>query len=235
MRCESMGDIHLGLLTVKVIVGFFALFGIVKLTGRSSINQLTPFHFIFVLGLGDLFGSTIYDDKVKLFHFLYALFLWASLMLIIEFITLKKESARFLVVGNPAIIIRDGVLDRKLIKKNKLGVNQVLSILRQANVFSIREIKYGILEPNGQISTLLVSQYQQPNKADLSLPENPVYLPTSLIIDGEVLWGNLHACGFDEEWLSNQLSSQGYTHEKDIFFAEWWEGKGVHISPNKRS
>lgn len=228
---SRLSEIHLGLLTAKVIVGFFALFGIVKLTGRSSINQLTPFHFIFVLGLGDLFGSTIYDNKIKLFHFLYALLLWALLMLTVEFITLKKESARFLLVGNPAIIIRDGVLDRKLIKKNKLGVNQVLSILRQANVFSIREIKYGILEPNGQISTLLVSQYQNPTKQDLSLPTNPVFLPTSLIIDGEILWGNLHACGFDKEWLSNQLNAQGYRHEKDIFFADWWEGNGIHISP----
>lgn len=122
-----------------------------------------------------------------------------------------------------------------MIKKNKLGVNQVLSILRQGNIFSIREVKYGILEPNGQISTLLVSQYQNPNKQDLSLPKNPVYLPTSLIIDGEVLWGNLHDCGFDQEWLSDQLNAQGYTHEKEIFFAEWWEGKGIHISPNQKS
>ncbi|MGR5963356.1 YetF domain-containing protein [Bacillus paranthracis] len=41
-------------------------------------------------------------------------------------------------------------MDRKLLTKNKLDVNQVLSILRQNNVFSVREVKYGILEANGQ-------------------------------------------------------------------------------------
>nr|WP_250621622.1 YetF domain-containing protein [Bacillus subtilis] len=43
-------------------------------------------------------------------------------------------------------------MDRKLLAKNKLDVNQVLSILRQNNVFSVREVKYGILEANGHIS-----------------------------------------------------------------------------------
>ncbi|WP_325947575.1 YetF domain-containing protein [Heyndrickxia sporothermodurans] len=49
--------------------------------------------------------------------------------------TLKNKSTRSLLLGNPNIIIRDGVMDRKLLTKNKLDVNQVLSILRQNNVF----------------------------------------------------------------------------------------------------
>lgn len=72
----------------------------------------------------------------------------------------KNKSTRSLLLGNPNIIIRDGVMDRKLLTKNKLDVNQVLSILRQNNVFSVREVKYGILEANGQISLLLKSKYQ---------------------------------------------------------------------------
>ncbi|WP_239687070.1 YetF domain-containing protein, partial [Bacillus sp. 522_BSPC] len=91
-------------------------------------------------------------------------------MLGIEFMTLKNKSTRSLLLGNPNIIIRDGVMDRKLLTKNKLDVNQVLSILRQNNVFSVREVKYGILEANGQISLLLKSKYQKPDKQDLNLP-----------------------------------------------------------------
>lgn len=62
-----------------------------------------------MLVLGDLLGNTIY----------------------------KSKSTRSLLLGNPNIIIQDGVMDRKLLTKNKLDVNQVLSILRQNNVFSV--------------------------------------------------------------------------------------------------
>ncbi|WP_048882959.1 DUF421 domain-containing protein, partial [Bacillus sp. 445_BSPC] len=147
-----MEEVSIGLLTIKTIVGFVTLFFIIIITGRTSISQLTPFHLVFVLVLGDFLGNTIYEDKVSTFHFLYAIGLWTFLMLGIEYMTLKNKSTRSLLLGNPNIIIRDGVMDRKLLKKNKLDVNQVLSILRQNNVFSVREVKYGILEANGQIS-----------------------------------------------------------------------------------
>ncbi|CEG33145.1 DUF421 domain-containing protein [Peribacillus simplex] len=226
-----MEEVNIGLLTIKVIVGFATLFFIIIITGRTSIYQLTPFHLVFVLVLGDFLGNTIYEDKVSTFHFLYAIGLWTFLMLGIEFMTLKNKSTRSLLLGNPNIIIRDGVMDRKLLTKNKLDVNQVLSILRQNNVFSVREVKYGILEANGQISLLLKSKYQKPDKQDLNFPESPVDLPTSLIIDGEILWDNLHELGFDQQWLDNQLTTNGYDNVKRILYADWRESEGIHVSP----
>jgi uncharacterized membrane protein YcaP (DUF421 family) len=224
-------EISISFLTIKVIVGFVALFFIIIISGRTSISQLTPFHLVFILVLGDFLGSTIYEDKVKIFHFLYAIGLWTLLMLGIEFITLKNKSARSLFLGNPNIIIRNGVIDRKLLKKNKLDINQVLSLLRQNNVFSVREVKYGILEANGQLSILLKFKYQKPEKQDFNLPESPVDLPTSLIIDGEILWDNLQEHGFDKQWLQNKLTANGYENEKRILYADWRESEGIHISP----
>ncbi|MBD8068113.1 DUF421 domain-containing protein [Bacillus sp. PS06] len=226
-----MEEVNIGLLTIKVIVGFVTLFFIIIITGRTSIYQLTPFHLVFVLVLGDFLGNTIYEDKVGIFHFLYAIGLWTLLMLGIEFMTLKNKSTRSFLLGNPNIIIREGVMDRKLLKKNKLDINQVLSLLRQNNVFSVREVKYGILEANGQISILLKSKYQKPEKQDLNLPESPVDLPTTLIIDGEILWDNLHELGFDQQWLDNQLTTNEYDNVKRILYADWRESEGIHISP----
>ncbi|MED3655795.1 hypothetical protein P4489_15995 [Heyndrickxia sporothermodurans] len=48
-----MAEVNIGLLTIKVIVGFATLFFIIIITGRTSIYQLTPFHLVFVLVLGD--------------------------------------------------------------------------------------------------------------------------------------------------------------------------------------
>lgn len=226
-----MENIFIGMLTIKVVVGFAVLFFIVILTGKTSINQLTPYHLVFVLVLGDLLGNTLYDDKVEIYHFLYAVGLWTLCMLVIEFITQKKKSTRSLFEGNPSILIRDGMLDREMLSKNKLDINEVASLLRQNNVFSVREVKYGILEPNGNISVLLKSKYENPNRQDLNLPGNPVDLPVSLIIDGEILRDNLQEIGFDKKWLIKELQANGYHDEKGIFFADWRDSEGIHISP----
>lgn len=225
-----MEEVGIGLLTLKVIVGFFALFFIIMITGRTSIYQLTPFHLVFVIVLGDFLGNTLYTDH-GIFYFLYGVGLWTLLMIIIEFITLKIKSTRSLLLGNPEIIIRDGIIDREILKKNKLDLNQMSSLLRQSNVFSVREVKYGILESNGQISILLKSQYQRPEKQDFNIPERPVYLPTAIIIDGEIIWDNLLELGFDQQWLENKLIANGYDNAKRILYADWRESEGIHISP----
>ncbi|WP_085520949.1 DUF421 domain-containing protein [Tuberibacillus sp. Marseille-P3662] len=226
-----MEEVNIGLLTIKLVIGFVALFFIVIVTGKTSIYQLTPFHLVFVLLLGDLLGSIIYQDQLGIISFLYAVGLWTLLMLGVEFLTLNMKSTRSLLVGNPNIIIRDGMIDRKIAKRNKLDVNQILSLLRQRNVFSVREVKYGILETNGQITTLLKSKYQKPEKQDLNLLESPVDLPITLIIDGEVLTDNLRERGFDQQWLDNELLANGYDNEKKILHADWRDSEGIHISP----
>lgn len=226
-----MDGISIGLLSIKIIIGFITLFFIINITGRTSIYQLTPFHLVFVLLLGDLLGDTIYEDRIRVVHFLYAVGLWTLLMLIVEFLALKTKSGRAKLEGKPSIIIRDGIMDRNMMKKSKLDLNQVSSLLRQNNVFSVREVKYGILEPNGHITTLLQSKYQKPNKQDLEIPETEVDLPTALIIDGEILRDNLKDCGFDEQWLGHQLKAKGYDNAKSVFFADWKASDGIHISP----
>ncbi|MFX3635866.1 MAG: DUF421 domain-containing protein [Candidatus Pristimantibacillus sp.] len=226
-----MESVHFGLMTVKLIVGFVALFVIITLTGRTALNQLTPFHFIYVLVLGEFLGAALYEDKIHIFHFLYAIGIWTLLMLIVEFITKRFKSTRALLIGNPSILIRDGVVDRKILSKNKLDSDELLSLLRQNSVFSLREVKYGILEVNGQISLLLDSKYQKPTMQDMSLPEKPVYLSVSLIMNGEILWGNLHDSGLDQQWLYKELASLGYRDEKQIFLADWRQDEGLHVSP----
>lgn len=226
-----MDGSFLMLITTKAVIGFISLFIAIRLTGRVSLNELTPFHLVFVMVLGNFLGNAVYDSKVSVFDFLYSVGLWALLMYLTELVVLKKNASRALLEGKPALIIRNGVLDRELLKKHKLDINQVLSLLRQNQIFSVRDVAYGFLEGNGQISTMLKSPYQMPKRQDFRLPETPVHLPVSVIMDGEILGDNLQEYGLDRHWLYEQLRSQGFESEKQIFYADWQKEKGLHVSP----
>ncbi|RDI45858.1 YetF domain-containing protein [Falsibacillus pallidus] len=226
-----MEELDMGLMTTKIIIGFAALFMIVIWTGRTSIYQLTLFHLVFVLVLGEFLGNALYENDVHTLQFLYGTGLWLLLMLAMEYITQKWNFTRSFLIGDPAIIIRNGSFDRQMMKKNKVDINQVQSLLRQNSVFSVREVKYGILEANGQISLLLKSQFQNPIKEDLNLPAKEETLPIALIIDGDILEDNLKQIGCTDAWLRTQLNIKGYTSEKDIFFADWEPTNGIHICP----
>lgn len=67
----------------------------------------------------------------------------------------KIRGTRRFFEGYPSIIIRNGKIDREQLSVNHLDINQLQQMLRQQkDIFSIREVEYMILEPNGNISVL---------------------------------------------------------------------------------
>lgn len=229
-----MFEFEIKQITIELIIGFIALLVVSRVIRKTQIKQLTPFDFISAIVLGELLGNAVYDPNVKLWSVIYALILWSVLMLIVEIITQKFNKSRKVIEGEPAIIIRHGQIDYKVIKREKSDINNLLSMLRQKNCFSIREVEYAILEQGGDISILKKSEYDNPKSQDLNLPFKPVFLPVSLILDGVVLKENLEAVGFDEEWLIKQVKNSGLKSIKEVFFAEWKEDEGIHIVPRNK-
>ncbi len=221
-------------LTIELILGFFALLVITKILGKTQINQVTPFDFISSLVLGELLGNAIYDKDVDIVVILYTVFLWTFLIYIIEIVTQKFRKTREFFEGEPSILIKNGQIDFQELKKEKLDINELMSLLRGRDVFSVREVQYAILEPNGSLSILKKSKYDIPTKGDLNLAYRPAYLPVALILDREIMQYNLKSCGFDEEWLIKELKLNGVNSVEEVFFAEWKHDEGLHVVPLKK-
>ena len=230
MEDTSLDEINFGLIAIKEVVGFISLYIVLKITGRTSLSQLTPFHFIFVLLLDDFLGHIVYENNQSIFMYLYAVGVWTTLMIILEQITLRFTKVRSFIPGKPIIVIRNGLIDYKAVKSTKLDLNQILSLLRQKSVFSVREVEFAIIETNGKISIALKSKYKNPTIEDLNLTEQQVTLPISLVIEGKIMKENLEECGFDEKWLVEELNNKGFDL-KSVFYAEWQNNKGMYISP----
>lgn len=216
-------------ITVELAVGFIALFLMTKILGKTTLSQITPFDFISAIVLGELVGNALYDQNVRIDSILYAVALWGVMIYLVEWCTQKFRKTRGFLEGKPSIVIRNGHLDQNEMKKNKLDINMLQNLLRQKSVFSIREAAYAILETDGSVSVLKKSKYATPTLQDLEKKQAPVYLPVTVISDGEVDWENLRKAGLNEEWLSKTLHEHHIRHHRDIFYCEWKKDEGVYI------
>ncbi|MCP3739833.1 YetF domain-containing protein [Rossellomorea sp. BNER] len=220
---------NLTYLTLELICGFFLLFLIIKLLGKKIINQITPFTFIAAIVLGELLGNALYDDKVGVRYIFYSMCLWGFLLFVVELASQKFLKLRLLFEGKPSVLIRNGIVNREQLKKNRMNLNQLQSLLRQSETFSIREVAYCYLEANGSISLLKKTPYQKTTQEDFNLSYKPVHVPVTLIRDGELLTDELLDIDRSEEWLLVQLKSQGIEDPKDVFLAEWLEEDGLFV------
>ncbi len=217
-------------MTIELIIGFIVLFLVTKVIGKTQINQLTAFDFISALVMGELLGNAIYDREISIFFVIYALVLWGLLMIAVELLSQRVLKTRSFLEGNPAILVRNGLIDYKMLKKSKLNINTLQELLRQKDVFSIQDVEYAILESGGTLSVLKKSGALETSRDDFDLPVKPVNLAVTLISDGQVLWDNLESTGLNIVWLKEQLeTTEGYQDIEDIYYAEWLEGTGLFL------
>lgn len=216
-------------LGVDLLVGFISLFLLTKLLGKTQLNQITTFDFISALVLGELVGNAVFDPKAGIGHILFAVLIWGALIYLLEFITQKWKNTRSFLEGKPSIIIKNGKILRDEMTKNKLDINQLQQLLRAKGAFSVHEVEFAVLETDGTINLIKKPQYDYPLRQDFQIHGTNVYLTWTFIIDGEVLWDNLHEAGFDENWLIKELKKRKFDHFKDVFYAEWSPKEGLHV------
>lgn len=121
------------------------------------------------------------------------------------------------------MVIENGEINFVALKDCRMNLSQLQSLLRQSETFSIREVAYCFVEPNGSLSILKKPPYQKPVQQDFNFPAASAELPLALIRDGKPIHKNLHQVGKDCDWLEAQLSMQGIHHVADVLFADWAE------------
>lgn len=217
-------------ITLKIIIGFIALLIVLRLMGKKEFSQITPVDFIYLLVLGGLLEDAVYDDMVTVWEILYSIGLWSVLIFILELSVRNMEWLRPIIKGEPSIIIHDGVLNIKNMKKNKLEAEQLRSMLRLQGIFSVKEVKYAILEPSGELS-IMETEEEQPITPEMIAIEPEESALSHLIVDeGEIQHKVLKEINKTEKWLKNLLKEHGYDDVRDIFYAEWSKADGLTVN-----
>lgn len=213
----------------ELIFGYIALLILTKIMGKTQITQITPFDFISALILGELVGNAVYDNEIKFEKVLFAVVVWGLLIFLTEILTQKKKGIRKLLEGEPSIVVRKGKIDYRVLKKAHLDINQLQHLLRTKDLFSLRECEYAILETDGSISVLRKPQFATVTAKDINIPLSKVTLPVTLILDGELVQDNLEMIKMDRTQLLQEIKKFGLHSEKDVLYAEWMEGKPLHV------
>lgn len=224
-----------GQIALKLVISFIGLWLLTRLLGKKEISKLTPFDFVSSMLLSEIVGNTIYEEDANIIHLLFALLLWGGLSFAFEKVTQYAKRARGILDGKPSILIRDGEVDLHQLKKNRLDFEQLRMLLRQQDVFFIREVAYAIFEANGSLSVLKKPDEDTVTRKDLGLEPESAELSYSLIEDGEINRESLRLLGKEEGWIYEELDGLNCKRIEDVAYAEWSADEGLYILKYKQS
>lgn len=104
-------------------------------------------------------------------------------------------------------------------------------MLREQAVFSVQDIQFAILETDGKLSVLHKTPVQSATKQDVKADVTPpIYLPTEVISDGQLIVENLVELELTEDWLNRKLKKQNVQNIKDVYFAQVQTNGSLYIS-----
>lgn len=193
-----------------------ALFVIAKLLGHKQMSQLDFFDYITGITIGSIAAELATELEAPLKP-LIAMVVYGTVTFILSTLTSKIPGARKYINGTPTIIMNNGKLYRKNMKKAKLDLSEFMVMCRQKGYFNLQDIQTAIFEYNGRLTVLPISGKRPANPEDLSLTPEKEYISTEVIMDGKVLIENLRRMGVDRKWLDSQLKNQGIKNPEEVF------------------
>lgn len=220
--------------TARCILSLVTLFLITKMLGKKQVSQLSLFDYVIGISIGNFAAEMTINLESHYLHGTIAVIIFGIIAYGISILTMKSIKARRFFMSTPTVLIEDGILLEKGLKKVKFDINDLLEECREQGYFDLSQISYAIMEANGELSILPKEEYRPVTMKDLNLKIKKVGLCANVIIDGKIMKENLKNCHKTEEWLYKQLKIQNY-NIKNILLAtlDIDENLKIYLKNNK--
>lgn len=194
---------------VRATVLYAVVIFLIRVMGKRQIGELQPAEFVVTMLVSEIASIPMQDNTIPILNSISALFVLVAYEVITSAVSLKSYKFRAFMQGHPIIVIRDGVIDIKALKKMRMSVNDLMGALRQKDVFEISQVSYAIFETNGQISVLLKPENMNATAGDLNLRPQDEGMPFAVICDGTVIEDAVEQSGIERSKIKRAVSSAG--------------------------
>ncbi|WP_048601831.1 DUF421 domain-containing protein [Rubeoparvulum massiliense] len=208
------------LILLRSIFAFVIILILTRISGKQQVAEMTMFEYIVGITIGSIAASLSVDLDLETLSGTTSLLVWGVLPILIAIGTLKSKKARSLVNGTARILIQNGEIDRKALKKERMNLDELMMALRLKNIFQVADVELAVMEINGELSVLPKSDKRPLQPSDMQIKPPPSAMPINVIQDGVVQDQDLKRAGLSLDWLKKQLADAKVESAEDVILAQ---------------
>jgi uncharacterized membrane protein YcaP (DUF421 family) len=144
-------------LVFRAAVGFLFILFIIRVTGRRELSSMEPFDLIMLIVLGDLIQQGITQSDYSITGALLVISVMALLTALVSFLNSRFRWVRPVLEGRPVVLIESGRVIEENVRRERLTVAELEEQARLQQIASLDDVRLAVLETNGQISYISVS------------------------------------------------------------------------------
>jgi len=199
-------DMYLSIILKTLILYFFIMF-VYRIMGKKEVGQLSIVDLIVTILIAELAAISIENADASILVSIVPIVVLVLIQVILSYTSLKSKKFRHLIDGKPTVIIKNGKIVFSEMIKLRYSLDDLILQLREQGVSSIEDVKYAILENNGNLSVF--------NK------ESSYPLP--IILDGVIDYDVLENINKSTKWLYRILKEKNVDVEQ-VFYAFYTKG-----------
>lgn len=204
---------------IRSLLSLATLFIATKIIGKKQVSELSLFDYVIGISIGNFSAEISLSNDIQYVNAFVAVMVFGLVSYFVSLWSLKSMRMRRFFLGKPTVLIQDGHIIRKNLKKVRMNINELLQQCRTNGNFDLNEVEYAIMESNGQISILPKAIEKPVTPKDMQLKVDKSYMCANVIIDGKVIINNLLNMNKDEAWLEKELKVKGYDDCSGILLA----------------
>ncbi|WP_226035281.1 DUF421 domain-containing protein [Aquibacillus saliphilus] len=157
-------DLHFIWKAIVVVIGGII---ILRVAGRKSISQLTVAQTVMMVAVGSLIIQPVSERNIWIT--LVITLLMVLTLIFVEYLVLKFDKAETFIYGKSLVVVDNGKIIEKNLKKLRLTVDMLEVRLRQQNIQHISDLQWATIESNGQLGYLLKPSKLHATKEDIQM------------------------------------------------------------------
>jgi uncharacterized membrane protein YcaP (DUF421 family) len=139
-------------IVIRAAVIFVFIYLLMRMLGRRELSSMEPFDIVLLVVIGDLVQQGVTQSDYSVTGALLAVSTIALLTVLVSWSSFRFARLRPVLAGEPIVLIEDGEVIEKNLRRQRLTVEEVESEARLEQITSLEEVRWAILETNGQIS-----------------------------------------------------------------------------------
>lgn len=202
-------------LFLRTTILYFVLFLADKSLGFRQPGIVTPYNFLVAAGISHIAASRMVQPQSRPIDAIAITVVYIVLILLISYSFLKVSP--YFASKKQKVLIERGRVRKDNLRKSLLTIDNMFSILRQKNIFDLRNVDYLIAEPNGDFSVAKNSNLQPITISTMGIPTTPKELSRILIYEGVIDIQVLRETNLDLAWVHEQLKRQGVPNVRQVY------------------
>lgn len=140
------------IIMIRTIILYAVIIAMMRLMGKKQLGELQPSELVTTILISNIATLSIEDPTIPMLLGIVPIVTIVCIDVLMSVVMLRSAKFRSIVTGTPRVIISDGVIDQKELKRLRYTVDDVLEAMREQSIFDINEVRYAIIETTGKIN-----------------------------------------------------------------------------------